>query len=134
MITGSKHIIRGRAETGDDEQVLATGQQLLDRFAAIEGEAKWLAGELDQARDLDVFIQATMPADDEGMALEPALAAFGKRLLAAQARAYDRAVEALGSRRFADLLLDDYRRALAHLDRHAPATPLSEDEVASFHH
>jgi inorganic triphosphatase YgiF len=75
------------------------------RFEAIKGEAKWLAGEFDQARDLDVFIQTAMPADDEGLAPEPALAAFGKRLLAAQATAYDRAVAAIGSRRFADLLL-----------------------------
>ncbi|HTI67262.1 MAG TPA: CHAD domain-containing protein [Caulobacteraceae bacterium] len=77
-----------------------------DRFAALKGEAKWLAGELDQARDLDVFIHTAMPSDEEELQPDHALAAFGKRLLAAQARAYDRAVAAIESQRFADLLLD----------------------------
>jgi glutamate decarboxylase len=38
------------------------------------------------------------------------------------------------SRDLADLLLDDYRRALAHLARHRPTVSLSEDEAGSFHH
>ncbi len=76
------------------------------RLEQIMAEAKWLAGEFDRARDLDVFIQTTMPADEEGLAPEPALAAFNKRLLVAQAGAYDRAVAAVASRRFADLLLE----------------------------
>ena len=38
------------------------------------------------------------------------------------------------SRDLANLLLDDYRRALAHLDRHPVSTPLSEEEAGSFHH
>jgi glutamate decarboxylase len=38
------------------------------------------------------------------------------------------------SRDLADLLLDDYRRALAHLDKHRPTVPLSEEEAGSFHH
>ena len=38
------------------------------------------------------------------------------------------------SRDLADLLLDDYRRALSHLARHRPVVPLSEAEAGSFHH
>lgn len=76
------------------------------RFETLKAEAKWLAGELDQARDLDVFIAAAMPADEEGLHPDRALAAFGKRLLSAQAAAYDRALAAIESQRFADLLLD----------------------------
>jgi glutamate decarboxylase len=38
------------------------------------------------------------------------------------------------SRDLADLLLDDYRRALSHLGRHRPAVPLTESEAGSFHH
>ena len=38
------------------------------------------------------------------------------------------------SRDLANLLLDDYRRALAHLDRHPHQTPLSEKEAGSFRH
>ncbi len=38
------------------------------------------------------------------------------------------------SRDLADLLLDDYRRALAHLAKHRPTVPLSEEEAGSFHH
>ncbi len=38
------------------------------------------------------------------------------------------------SRDLASLLLDDYRRALKHLDKHAPKTSLTEQEAASFNH
>ena len=38
------------------------------------------------------------------------------------------------SRDLANLMLDDYRRALAHLDRHPHQTPLSEKEAGSFRH
>jgi glutamate decarboxylase len=38
------------------------------------------------------------------------------------------------SRDLADLLVDDYRRALSHLDKHRPVVPLTEDEAGSFHH
>jgi glutamate decarboxylase len=34
----------------------------------------------------------------------------------------------------ANLFLDDYRRALAHLDRHPHATPLTEKEASGFRH
>jgi glutamate decarboxylase len=38
------------------------------------------------------------------------------------------------SRDLANLFLDDYRRALAHLDRHPHATPLTEKEASGFRH
>jgi len=38
------------------------------------------------------------------------------------------------SRDMADLLLDDYRRAVAHLDKHPVAVSLSEEEVSGFQH
>ena len=34
----------------------------------------------------------------------------------------------------ANLLLDDYRRALAHLDRHPRAVPLHAAEASGFRH
>ena len=75
------------------------------RFEALKAEAKWLAGELDQARDLDVFIQS-LPADEEELHADAAHHAFVKRLLAAQARAYDRALAAMEGPRFSAFLLD----------------------------
>jgi len=38
------------------------------------------------------------------------------------------------SRDLASLLMDDYRDALAHFDRHPVTSPLSEAEAGSFHH
>ncbi len=38
------------------------------------------------------------------------------------------------SRDTASLLLDDYRRALGHLDKHAPKTSLTAQEGTGFHH
>jgi glutamate decarboxylase len=38
------------------------------------------------------------------------------------------------SRDLADLFLDDYTRALAHLDKHPHATPLTEKEASGFRH
>jgi inorganic triphosphatase YgiF len=75
-------------------------------FARLRAEAKWLAGELDQARDLDVFIADCVEPDEVGRPGDPGLAAFRSRLSAAQARAYDRASAAVDSRRFADFLLE----------------------------
>lgn len=38
------------------------------------------------------------------------------------------------SRDLADLLLADYRRAMAHLDKHPPTSSMTADEATSFHH
>lgn len=72
---------------------------------ALEGDLRWLAGELDTARDLDVFI-----ADVWRPALQDEIgqgsAAFGRALLAAQARAYLRMEAALESARSRTVLLE----------------------------
>ena len=71
----------------------------------VEAELKWLAGELDPARDLDVLISAGYrPAlealDDRGFA------PLGRQLLAGQTKAYRRAQAAARSRRCAQLWLE----------------------------
>lgn len=38
------------------------------------------------------------------------------------------------SRDLADLLLADYRRAMAHLDKHPLSTSMTADEASCFHH
>ena len=72
----------------------------LDRW---QHETRWLAGELEAARDLDVFIEemSRLPVADDALS-----AAFGERLLLAQAVAYDLALTAIDSDRFACLLRD----------------------------
>ena len=88
--------------------VLTTFKPMIQdvRFACIKAEAEWLGGELDQARDLDVFIADTLHPDDETLHEDAAVAAFTRRVLSAQADAYERAIAAIDSQRFADFLLD----------------------------
>jgi inorganic triphosphatase YgiF len=75
-------------------------------FDRLNGELKWLAGELDAARDLDVIIADTFrPAADRFHGQE-GLAELGKRMHAARGKAYDRALKALDSPRFLTLTLD----------------------------
>jgi triphosphatase len=76
-------------------------------LARLKKEVDWLGGELDPARDLDVFIENTLPAAKADARADPMLQAeFGERLLQAQASAYDRALAAVGSNRFAMFLLN----------------------------
>jgi len=75
-------------------------------FPQVRAETKWLAGELDEARDLDVFLHDTFAPAESAAEEDAAIAALGVRLRHAQADAYDRAVAALDSPRFAALLLD----------------------------
>lgn len=80
--------------------MLADGQH-----AGVEVELKWLAGELDAARDLDVFIQGVFRPE----ALEkhdPELAALGRKLLKAQTKAYDHALKVVQGRRYAVAMLE----------------------------
>ena len=68
-------------------------------------DLKWLAGELDSARDLDVFVEEVWrPATERDPAHD--LAAFGRALLAAQTAAYLRMEAALESPRQRTLLLE----------------------------
>jgi triphosphatase len=72
----------------------------------IKTETKWLGGEMNAARDVDVFLKDVFSPAAEADEENIPLAALGRRLLRAQAEAYERALEAIGSARFATLLLD----------------------------
>ena len=66
-------------------------------------ETHWLAGELAEARDLDVFLQNAATTDE--IEESAGRAAFFRALRIAQAEAYDRALAAVRSERFRVLLL-----------------------------
>ena len=78
-------------------------------YALIREETKWLASEMDAARDVDVFIEESFRTVTAEPTDRPAFAQFGKQLLRAQSKAYDRALAALASPRFATLLLSTIR-------------------------
>lgn len=66
-------------------------------------ETRWIAGELAQARDIDVFLQRAATPDE--IEESPGRAAFFRALRIAQAEAYERALAAVRSDRFRTLLL-----------------------------
>ena len=69
-------------------------------------EIKWMGGELDTARDLDVFIKnhaRSVKGESEDDSRSRAL---GDRLSAAQTASYDRAIEAVDLNRFAMLVFN----------------------------
>jgi CHAD domain-containing protein len=71
-----------------------------------KSETKWFAGELDTARNLDVFIEyvaGSVKSDAHG---DPMLAEFGERLIFARAMAYDVALAAVDSKRVSLFLLE----------------------------
>jgi inorganic triphosphatase YgiF len=72
----------------------------------VKGELKWLTRELDDARNLDVFITETFRPAAKRHARAVGLSNLGRALITAQTRAYDRAEAALGSKRFRMLMLD----------------------------
>ena len=72
----------------------------------VKAELKWMAGELGDARDLDVFIAETFRPAARRHREWTGMAAFGKALLAAQTKAYDRAQTAARSARFGVLMLE----------------------------
>jgi len=77
-----------------------------ERLHRLKHEPKWLGGELDSARDLDVFIENAFHSATAKGHRDVTLTAFDERLLQTQARAYDQAISALASNRFAMLLLN----------------------------
>jgi inorganic triphosphatase YgiF len=93
-----------------------------DAFERMDAETHWLSDSLNAARDLDVFIRALAPSREDQPDEDPAMAAFRQRLFTRQAAAYDEAVAALMSSRYADLVLDvaawaesgDWTRDAAH--------------------
>lgn len=75
------------------------------RRDGVEAELKWLAGELDAARDLDVLIKDLFRPGARALD-DPGLAPLGRRLLHAQTLAYGRALGALRSQRYAQMLVE----------------------------
>jgi len=74
-----------------------------DRVDGIDAELRWLTGEFDAVRDLDVFLAgafARIPPDEADRAT------LGRRLRRARAAALARARAAVASERFASLLID----------------------------
>lgn len=69
---------------------------------AARTETQWLAGELSEARDIDVFLQRAATPDE--IEESPGRAAFFRALRIAQAEAYERALAAVSSDRFRALL------------------------------
>jgi inorganic triphosphatase YgiF len=86
---------------------LATFSEMLvgHDFSEIRSETKWLASQLDRARDLDVFIRDTFRPAFEEDKNRSAYAEFGAELLKAQAAAYERAIAAIESQRYAQFLV-----------------------------
>ena len=69
-------------------------------------ETEWLSGELEPARDLDVFIKNEFSSAKARAPADPTMAVFGERLRLAQCLAYDQALVAVDSNRFRAFLLD----------------------------
>ncbi len=78
------------------------GKELLKLGA----EIKWMGGELDRARDLDVSIENDTHSRKIKNEDESRSRRLGDRLRAAQTAGYDRALAAVNSHRFAMLMLD----------------------------
>jgi inorganic triphosphatase YgiF len=78
-------------------------------YEQIRAGTKWLASELDEARDVDVFIQDSFQSVTPESADREAFARLGEQLLHAQSHAYDRALTALASRRYSKLVLNATR-------------------------
>jgi triphosphatase len=77
-----------------------------DQVDEISGELRWLTRELDDARNLDVFITETFRPAAKRHARSMGLSNLGRALITAQTRAYDRAEAALGSERCRALMLE----------------------------
>ena len=74
-------------------------------------ELKWMAGELDDARDLDVFVQGQASRRAKGGPKPRGAAAFARALSKAQAGAHIRALQAIESDRWRRFIWDATRRA-----------------------
>ena len=92
-----------------------------DQGEGIRAELKWLAGELDEARDLDVFSTGALANADLAKSHPEAFAALEAAVSAARAQAYERAAAAIGSDRYRKLLWEG-ARAMEALER-----PSSDD-------
>jgi CHAD domain-containing protein len=77
-----------------------------ERRGLIQAELKWITGELDAARNLDVYIAETFRPAATVRPQTPGLATLGASLLRAQTEAYDGVEIALRSARFSSLTLE----------------------------
>lgn len=77
-----------------------------DQREGVEEGLRWLACELDNARDLDVLIRDLFEPATHREPDRAALAEFGRALLSARTRAYDRALVAIDSPRARRLMLE----------------------------
>lgn len=90
---------------------LRSAMRLFDDFIAsperawIDGELKWLAGELGHARDWDVFATHTLPAAREAAGRRAALATIAKTTEARRRAAHASVVRAIASPRYTTLIL-----------------------------
>jgi inorganic triphosphatase YgiF len=72
----------------------------------VEQEVRWLAGELAEARSLDVFIGEAFEPRAASLSDAEAALQYGERLKGARDKAYERVAAALASPRFATLALE----------------------------
>lgn len=77
-----------------------------ERMDAIQSEARWAAAELGDARSLDVFYAEGFQPRSAGLSDAKGADRYGAQINAARKVAYDRALAAVASERFARLLLD----------------------------
>ena len=103
------------------------------RSEAVKTELKWLAGELADARNLDVFMFEIFRPTADRISDRSAAAAFGKTLLRAHTVAHERAAAAIASPRFRLLLLEAARWIETELDL-APAHDNADPRAADFAH
>jgi inorganic triphosphatase YgiF len=77
-----------------------------DAYVRLTAEVKWLAGELDQGRDIDVMIEETFRPAARALHDQTGMSGLGERLLKARTKAYDRVIKTLAEPRHLNLLLD----------------------------
>ena len=99
----------------------------------IETELKWLARETDAARDLDVFIRDVFHPTALA-APSPDLAPLGRHLLTARGQAYDRVLAAIGSPRYALLMLETTAWVETAALPDAPVAPFAVEALSRLHH
>lgn len=75
------------------------------RYEAVKAELKWMTGQLNPVRDLDVFIDETYGPAAEVLGPDPGVAALGAHLHDRQARLHGVLARTLGDRRARDLPL-----------------------------
>jgi inorganic triphosphatase YgiF len=76
-----------------------------DQYEFLAGEVKWLAGELGNARNLDVFLEELLAPVEEALVSDKPTEALHRAAVASRTRAYEQAQAAILSTRYTVLLL-----------------------------